>query len=771
MLSRRCGSCYFATSFWLLDASEVRGVALERLLNVPQVRVGVEAKLPDELLVVLPDAVVLCTQSKIRLHHGAAEVQRIEPLCAAGTAVGRGGGTHCLRICFKRCKMSDGSAAAMIVRSLPMHTSAVLISDLAAGVESWLFEGDRAVARGPPHIVVDDPRIFRFETLLVPDDHAPYSALDLAHFPAGQVALTPIAVIRLKLGLSVPWPTRRARDNALICLVLADANISHVVIISCAAMNDAARQGSLGGTALANAARSLGKAVLQATCDAFDLTVYDGHDVMLRDVVMTQSASGEVLAVQRYPAVVAQQPPAPDVTLAVTSDSVFVFPDADGGSSVLDVREGVRFRRLVEWESGGSVPEGAVDLTALASSPALAVLPAGARGPSQSHECLVFIALVTEGERSTALVACRQTLYHVAGAAAPAESDLRTSADAYVRALSADAAVAAYPSVPVTLEGDRAADVRFFVFPHQAGRRRGAQSEARVLRTQWTALVGSRLAAALSDGRRRRSSAMPSGASGEEDRAAGGAASSEDAARLAGAVDGTVGAYLYAARSCNARAIVMTAPMYAAARSNGVLRGRDKVRQGAPKDTRLVAPRCGDDADRLEDADAEIPAWDWARSSSALPAARRSRRGDAASPPPQQRTVSSSSVLAYQLGLVAEPTDAEVPYTERQLTHAASVPMAAVVRRARSLFGHDSHLANVVVGKPPPSRGVVQAVSTDVDLFEEHLRGVTTNSEVVRRATGIAALIFRRPDGGGDGGADDGVAALPPRSLATALAG
>lgn len=665
----------------------------------------------------------------------------------------------------------------MIFRELPVSTSYLLFSEMAE--QSWMFQANRTVAIGPASInIADLPEgVVCFRDLLDPADaDATFAPLDLAHFPDGQVALTPIAVVKLRSRPSIPWPTRRATDNALICLILAGDFISRVAIVSCAAMLDATRQGLVGGTAFANAVRSLSKTAARATCDEFDLTVYHGPDAMTRDVVVSQ-ASGGVVAVQRYPAVVAPQPPAaPEVTLPVREDSVFALPGGEDDSyMVLDIATHVRLRSEVEWVRRVAVPDGAADLIALVSTPALAALPAGARGSSQSHECFVFLAAVAQdGARPTALVVWRRALYHVAGLDAALGTDLRTSAEAYARALSGDAAADAHPPVDVTLDGSRVVGVRFFVFTHQAGSRRGAQTEARVLVTQWTALHGPVLTAMLKDGRRRRSSVMPRGASGEEDFALGDEASS-DADHRGENAEGTVGAYLATARSCDARGVLMTEPMYAAARSNGVLGSRAKVRQGAPRGTRVVRPQCADDVDLREDADAVIPLWEWGSSSRAVPPARRSHRVASVSPPPPRRTVSSSSVLAYHLGLVDKPTDVEFVYTDRQVAHAASVPMEAVVRRARTLFGVDTQLtSDVVVAEPPPSAGVVQASSTDVDLFEEHMHAVTTNSEIVRRATLIAAKIFPSrvpPEGSGDGCSDDESGSPPPRSLEDALAG
>ena len=363
--------------------------------------------------------------------------------------------------------------------------------------------------------------------------------------------------------------------------------------------------------------------------------------------------------------------------------------------------------------------------------------------PPASRECFVFVAAIPQGERVTALVARRGMLYHVAlRGAASGSSDLQTSAAAYLRALPTDSTDAEPPSLDVALGGASAVSVQLVVFAHQSGRGRGRPAERASMDTMWTALLGAGPAAALRDGRRRRSVAQ-SGRNGIVGGAEGDAESYDsEGGRAPGAAAGTVAAYLDGVPSCYGRAIVLTAPMYAAARSNGALSGREKVKKGAPLGTSIIRPKCPDDADAREDADAEIPAWEWTAGSTQVPASGRSTRSAGPPPAPARATVSATSVMAYFLGLIAAPTVAEFDYSQRQLTDAGSVPMAAVRRRARALGGADPALSDVKVLPPPVSRGIVTAVSVDVDLLEEHMRAVTTSSAVIRRALRVAAKLF-----------------------------
>jgi hypothetical protein len=168
----------------------------------------------------------------------------------------------------------------------------------------------------------------------------------------------------------------------------------------------------------------------------------------------------------------------------------------------------------------------------------------------------------------------------------------------------------------------------------------------------------------------------------------------------------TLGAYFQQCRSCASSAICMTRPMLEAC---GISR-RGRL-PAIPKGIKVVRVDCPGG----EDADACVPSWEGLRQSA-----------EAASEP---KKVSSSSLLAWCLGSLREPTLDEFDYNERMLTSVGSVPLEAIAKRLRLML--DDVPMQYEVFDETLSHGNPRIFSIDIDLFEVLIQGTTSSGVIL----------------------------------------
>jgi hypothetical protein len=141
-----------------------------------------------------------------------------------------------------------------------------------------------------------------------------------------------------------------------------------------------------------------------------------------------------------------------------------------------------------------------------------------------------------------------------------------------------------------------------------------------------------------------------------------------------------------------------------------------------PKGIKVVRVECPGG----EDADACVPSWEGLR---------QSAEPQAASEP---KKVSSSSLLAWCVGALSEPT-AEFDYKERMLTSVESVPQAAISKRLQLMI--DDVPMQYEPCDNTLSNGTTRIYSIDVDLFEMLIQG-STSSGVIQDGLLTAHTIF-----------------------------
>jgi hypothetical protein len=140
-----------------------------------------------------------------------------------------------------------------------------------------------------------------------------------------------------------------------------------------------------------------------------------------------------------------------------------------------------------------------------------------------------------------------------------------------------------------------------------------------------------------------------------------------------------------------------------------------------PKGIKVVRVECPGG----EDADAIVPSWEGLQQS--------------AEPASEPKKVSSSSLLAWCLGALSEPTLEEFDYNQRMLTSVGSVPLSAIAKRLRLML--DNVPMQYEVCDETLSPGNPRIFSIDVDLFEMLIQG-TTSSGVILDGLLAAHAIF-----------------------------
>ena len=426
-----------------------------------------------------------------------------------------------------------------------------------------------------------------------------------------------------------------------------------------------------------------------------------------------------------------------DRHLVISKNSVYKLSLPDT-TMVLDVAACVRLRAMLEWSSSSSTTTPSTDLGPLAWGPPLETLPESLE--SESH-CYLFVAVIDllGASSRSCLFVCNGKLRHVGwNCLIAAGARIAAAIRAYRRVCNAQKAV---NSKKLTFDGHQYS-VQFVVFSHKQKSAPGPLSELEQLHTQWEALLGKSEAGALRDstddinilepGR------LPHQRADETCDVSDGDSKCEGI-RTVDDQDGTVGHFIAQASSCSNRGLVVTKAMQEAlslgrgGRTSGVFRS-------VPDGTKIIAPPvCKGDTDT-----AEIQIWDG------LEGCFNSLGESVAH-------LSSSSVLAWCLGLISEPSSDEYDYTTSIIQKAKDVTMAAVRKRIE-LMRPDGP----AIGGPSITSSTATVDDLDIDLFEAVLQ-VTSSLCVQRNALRNADSVFFQDadkpndDSASDALDDDGV--------------
>lgn len=541
----------------------------------------------------------------------------------------------------------------------------------------------------------------------------------------GRLVLIPVGFVALPNALTPPtWPCSRKNAKATMFLSIGDGCIRHVILLNAAAMKDSSRNAIFGGSTLSNALRSLeagGRSTFEPNAELTWFTRRVGAHLPMH--VLSQAAGGSVSCRPRAAAEVAASNSARDdgdrgvATVPLAPLRKLCIPLRDGGLMQFDV--GAARRRNVQpvWESVRSLGD-AEDLSELCAVDPIDSLPESdsANGSSEgaSHrESFLFCAHVARrsaGPASSALLAWRGSLYHVS-LTGGSECVFGVSATAYKRACKS-ARRASEGRLQQTCD---VGEVTFLVFPHSPGGASGPVSEAEQRAVVWTALLGAQEASRFlvaNSGQASAAKARGRGGSGRSGGVGSGdqlESDEDDAApppsEGAAVVEGSIGAFLARAPSCNRRGVSLSQPMIDAM-NLGTLRkvgelGRD-----------ITVARCN----VPEDASAEPPKW-YARSDGA-------------------ECVSESSLLAANIGVLGSAYEDECDYgRHRRLRTVVEVELGMVARRLEHWHG------SLPTSVPPMMRGNARVRSVDLDLYERLVTGVLT-SHVIEVSLVNGAAVF-----------------------------
>jgi len=547
-----------------------------------------------------------------------------------------------------------------------------------------------------------------FASLLSRDEPCAFEWLNVESL-GGRLVLIPVGFVALPNALTPPtWPCSRNKAKATMFLSIGDGCIRHFILLNAAAMKDSSRNAVFGGSTLFNALRSLEAGGSSTFAPNAELTWFAPRvGAHLPMHVLSQAAGGGVSCRPRAAADLAASNSARDdrdrgvVTVPLTPRSKLCIPLRDGGLMRFDVVAAHRRNVQPVWESVRSLGD-AADLSELCASDPIDSLPESdsADGSSEgaSHrESFLFCAYVaprSAASASSALLAWRGSLYHVS--LTGSECVFGVSAKAYKRACKR-ARQEGEDLLQQTCDGG---EVTCLVFPHSPGGASGPVSEAEQRAVVWTALLGAQEASRFLAANSGQASAAKARGRGGSGRSSGDGSGDEldceedDAAPLpsegAAVVEGSIGAFLARASSCNRRGVALSQPMIDAM-NLGTLRKVGELGRG------ITVARCN----VPEDASAEPPKW-YARSDGS-------------------ECVSESSLLAAHIGVLGSAYENEFDYgRHRRLRTVAEVELGVVARRLEHWHG------SLPTSVPPVMRGNACVRSVDLDLYERLVTGVLT---------------------------------------------
>ena len=527
------------------------------------------------------------------------------------------------------------------------------------------------------------------------------------------VCVLPAALTSITDNTIVPrhWPCTKPGAQVLVSFIVEGRLIRSILVFNYAAVRDKVRSIALvGGTTLYNAVRKATRTATVTSTFCTSLIL-----VCPNAVTVTKNVGGGLLAEVRRGDVDAEA--TSTLSLLVTTKSRLVFSNVV--IKVINVADDVRRRRPTGWLDSAyrHAADGDIDIMKLIASTALHTLPV-VNGTIENAECYLFVAAIFTDNRvrsspSQALVARRGILYHVS--LRESQTDFSFSASAYKRSVET---YCAKRDITLVDSGIPSCYILFHVFAHQKRQMSGTVPADVSNNVYWTALLGPVEASKLLD--RPSRAPKPTGASSTDTVTTSVAASEAIDVTESESVDfpapQTLGAYFQQCQSCASNAIAMSRPMLEACgiRRRGML-------AAIPKGIKVVRVECPGG----EDADAFVPSWEG------LPHGREHTS--------EPMKVSSSSLLAWYLGALSEPTPEEYDYKKRLLTSVDSVPMAAIAKRIQLMV--DNVPMPFEICDETLSKGNPRISSIDVDLFEMLIQG-TTSSDVIVGGLRTALSIF-----------------------------